>query len=181
MFQKCTGNDTRHDSWHLIIKGKEQSLIRKCGRVIDGSYNSLLDSLAFNGHMVKKVLTQARSLANPTEQPQIGVIMDSPFISGLVVAINISANIFDVFLAMRQPMIENEWDDLFGSLLNSLLEYLQQLDCPVDSIDEFTDRILKTIYGYSSVGKRENSTLLVSKRMLIQQYEKLQEQKYRMN
>lgn len=180
LFQKCTDKNSGHETWRLNINGKAKSLVRKCDRLIDGSYYALLDSMSFNRRMVKEVLAHARSsVGRFSDCPEISAVLDSPLISGLGGSNSTSVNIFDVFLAILALMPKDEWDEMFCTLLDLLWEYLNRIDCPLNSIDEYAHKIIKTLYASCSVGKKENDVLVVSDKMLIQQYEKMLKQEYK--
>ena len=175
-FQKCSDNNTGHDTWLLTYDGNTKSMIRKCGCGIDDSFYSLLDSLLFNRLIVTKVLACAQSSVRRfTDCIEINTVIDSPLISGLCGngTNNSAINIFDVFLSIHAYMPEDEWNELFSCLLNLLWEFLNRMGCPLNYVDEYTHNAIKTIFASSLVGGKKDGEMTVRDRRLVQQYERI--------
>lgn len=121
LFQKCIDEDNGHDTWLIKINGNSQNPIQKCDCDIDNSYYSLLGALPFNELMVKRVLAHVQlSIGQFSDCTEINDVLGSPLISGLCGVNNTSANIFDVFLSIFAFMSEDEWGEMFRTLLDLL-------------------------------------------------------------
>lgn len=179
LFQRCSNQDDDSMTWQLKSDDDSPILIRKCGSHIDDSYYSLLDSLLFNKLIVKKVLSYVQAVEGTECCAKIDSVLDSTLISGLCGSNNSNANILDVFLSVCPFMQEYEWNEMFDILLYLLWEFLNLLGSPLSSIDQYSQKIITAIFASCTVSRKKNESLLFGDKMLIQQYKRILEIRYK--
>ncbi|KIR01306.1 hypothetical protein P261_00120 [Lachnospiraceae bacterium TWA4] len=176
-------------TWFTYLNGFSQvEPIKKCGKLIGNGYSDVFDAIPYNRMIKISILRSARKIAESmkgykTSEELLESILENRFIEDLIqsdASIDEGdVNIFDIFLNMRSHMPENNWNELFDALIITLWDFCEILfDNSGVYINKAMRKILPEIYKYSIVGKKLESDLSFSERMLKERYDFILKKRY---